>query len=271
MLYNHPDYRTYLKSSFSKKDGARDGYSLRAFSERLSVSNSYLSEILNGKKALSLEMASKFAIKLNLTDTETRYFCLLVQIDQEKDPYFREEFSKRLNELNPNRPGHDLSADMVHVIADWYHSAILELTYLQGFTFNAENISKSLNISKVEAEVAIDRLLRLELLTKDNKGRITKSHDYVFSEAPIPNTAFKKLHGQILAKAHEALRNQTPQERISSSDILAIDSKYLKKIDQLSREFSSAVLKYADRSKVKDNVYALSVHLFRLTNSGAKK
>ena len=80
-----------------------------------------------------MELAFKMAVKLELTETETQYLCLLVQLEQEKDPEFREELSKRLNALNPTRKSHDLTADLFKIISDWYHYAILELTYLAGF------------------------------------------------------------------------------------------------------------------------------------------
>jgi uncharacterized protein (TIGR02147 family) len=268
MVFDHKDYRIFLKTTLSEKAESHQGYSLRGFSQKIGVSNSYLSEVLSSKKSLSVELAFKIAVKLDLTEVETQYLCLLVQLEQEKDPSFREEFSRRLNSLNPNRKSHDLSVDVFKVISDWYHYAILELTYLSGFKLDATSAARKLGISKVEAEVAIDRLERLELLEKNKNGRYQKTHGYVMAQSQIPNGAFKQYHRQVLEKAIESLQSQTPKERISATDILPIDSKYLGEVDRLSQLFASAVLKLAEKSVVKDGVYALSVHFFKLSHEG---
>jgi len=265
MVFEHKDYRTFLKTTLTERSKSRDGYSLRGFSEKIGVSNSYLSEVLSSKKSLSMELAFKIAVRLDLTEAETQYLCLMVQLEQEKDPSFREELSKRLNSLNPKRKTHDLSVDLFKVIADWHHYAILELTYLSGFQLNAASASKKLGISKVEADVAIDRLERLELLEKDAKGRYQKTHSYVLAQSHIPNGALKQYHRQVLEKAIESLQTQTPKERMSATDILPLDSKYLGEVDRLSQQFSSAVMKLSEKSVVKDSVYALSVHFFKLS------
>jgi uncharacterized protein (TIGR02147 family) len=270
MIFEHNDYRTFLKNALHEKSKEREGYSLRAFAEKLHISNSYLSEVLNSKKAFSVDLAFKVALKLDLTDLETQYFCLLVQIDQEKDPSFREEFQKRLNDLNPKRKSHDLSVDLFKTISEWYHLPILELTYLPGFKGTPEYVAKKLGISKPEAELALKRLLRLELIEKDAKGKWRKAHNYLLSESSVPNSAFKQYHKQFLTKALESIDNQSPQERISATDVIAVDSKYLPEVDRLSQEFSAAVMRISEKSKIKDSVYALSVHFINLTKSQEK-
>jgi hypothetical protein len=52
---------------------------------------------------------------------------------------------------------------------------------------------------------------------------------------------------------------------MSSTDIVPFDSKHLPEVDRLSQEFSAAVRKLSGSSKIKDSVYALSVHFFNLT------
>jgi uncharacterized protein (TIGR02147 family) len=139
------------------------------------------------------------------------------------------------------------------------------MTYVSGLRLEPAVIAKKLGISKIEADLALERLQRLELLERDSKtGSYKKAHSYVLAESQIPNTALKQYHRQILEKALESLKTQGPDERMSATDIIPIDTRHLAKVDRLSREFSSAVLKLSEESKVKDSVYALSVHFFNL-------
>jgi uncharacterized protein (TIGR02147 family) len=263
MLSTEQNYRTVLKT-------AHEGHSLRGFAKKLGISTSFLSEVLSAKKSISVELAFKIATRLNLTDTETRHFCLLVQLEQEKDPAYRDEWIQKLNDLTPKRKAYDLSADLFRCIGEWHHAAILELTYLAGFRLAPDTAAKRLGISRVEAELAMERLLRLELLEK-HQGRYRKAHDTVYSEAQIPNSAFKGFHHQILTKASQGLFTLNPKERISATDVVAFDSKHLGEVDRLSREFSAAVLKLAGRAKCKDGVYALAVHFLPITTQERRK
>ncbi|HUP56704.1 MAG TPA: TIGR02147 family protein [Bdellovibrionota bacterium] len=271
MVFEHQDYRVFLKTALNEKAKSREGYTLRAFSQKLGVSNSFLSEVLSSKKSLSMELAFKIAVKLDLTDRETQYFCLLVQLEHEGEPDFREELARRLQALNPKRPVFDLSVDLFRIVADWHHYAILELTYLPGFRLEATEVARRLGIPKLEAELAIDRLKRLELLEETGDGRYRKTRGYVLAQSSVPNSALKSYHKQLLEKAIASVDSQVPSERLSETHILPIDRKHLPEVDRLSREFSSAVLRLAEKSKVRDAVYALTVHFFSLMDQERDK
>ncbi|MGZ3652319.1 MAG: TIGR02147 family protein [Bdellovibrionota bacterium] len=272
MIFDTQNYREFLRGTLARKNGdASGGHSARSLSEKLGISTSFLSEVLNAKKNLSVDLAFKIAIKLNLTETESQYFCLLVQLEQEKDPLFREEISRRLAEMNPKRKSHDLSADLFRSISEWYHSAILELTYVAGPPVTAESAAAAIGITKYEAESAIERLLRLELLERNAEGRLQKTHAYVTSQSHVPSAALKEFHRQHLAKAGEALAEFSPKERMSATDVVAFDSRQLEQVDRLSREFSAAVMKLAEKAATKDSVYSLSVHFHPLTKREKKQ
>ena len=93
----------------------------------------------------------------------------------------------------------------------------------------------------------------------------------MLADSRVPNEAFRQFHRQLMEKAIESLATQTPATRVSSSDVIAIDSKYLPKVDRLSRDFSREVMKLAEKSATKDSVYSLVVHFFRLTDKGESK
>jgi uncharacterized protein (TIGR02147 family) len=266
VLQQVQSYREFLKGSLTQRTQANPGYSLTAFAQKIGVSTSFLSEVLNSKKKLSMEAAFKIAVKLDLTDQETQYFCMLVQLEQEKDPLFQEEILRRLKALSPERTRFDLSLDLFRAIADWYHFALLELTHLPDFQATPTYVSSRLGITKLEAETALDRLKRLELIVPDATGRYKKAQSHVFTESKVPNTALKLFHKQLLEKARVAVDEQTPEKRVSTTHLIPIDSRYLGEAARLAEEFSSAVIRLTEKSKVKDSVYSLAVHLFKLTD-----
>jgi uncharacterized protein (TIGR02147 family) len=269
MIYEHKDYRAFLKSELADRAAQNKQYSLRAFSKKLGVSSSYLSEVLQNKKSLSVDKALEIATNLGLSGTESHYFCLLVQADLLRGSEASQSIEAQLQTLNPHRKTQDLSLDMFRTISDWYHFAILELTFLEDFKVTPLSAAKKLLITKAEAEVAIDRLLRLELLEKDQRGNLRRTEDYTLAQSYVSNQALKSFHTQLLNKAIKALVNQSPSERISNSDIVAIAPENIAKVRKLSDQFTEELLKLADRSKNRSSVYCLSVHFFNLTSKGS--
>lgn len=267
MIFKYKDYRSFLRAAFARQSS--QGYSRRSFAERVGVSNSFLSEVLSGKKSLSMELGYKIAVSLDLIESETHYFCLLVQIENEKDPRFRGRLVSRANEMAANRSPHHLDEDIFAVIADWYHFAILELTYLPSFEATPAYLSSRLDISAGAAEVALDRLFRLGLLKREDDGHVRKTHDSVLARSEVPSAIHRRFHRQYLEKALLSLEAQSPSERVSLTDVLPMDSSRLSEISRLADDFSEAVIRLSKESKVRDSVYALGVHVHRLTRSEA--
>ncbi|KYG66676.1 hypothetical protein AZI86_06420 [Bdellovibrio bacteriovorus] len=270
MIFQHTEYRVFLKDVLELRAKENPHHSLRSFAAKLNISTSFLSEVLNSKKSLSVELAFKIAVKLGLTDLETQYLCLLVQMENEQDPEFRAECLKRLNALNPHRVHYDLSVDIFKTISEWHHIAILEMTHLPNFSMDAGFIADKLGISKVEAELSMKRLLRLKLAENTDQGW-KKAHTYILSESKIPHSALQQFHRQYLEKASQCFAAYDTKERVNSTDVLAMDSKFIPEADRLAREFSLAVMRLAEKSKTKDRVYALSLHMYPVTQWGGQK
>jgi len=200
VIFEHQNYRSYLKAVFADRAARRPAYSVRAFAKQLGLAQSFLAEILRNKKNLSPEGALRISSSLGLNREETDYFSSLVQLETTKDEDARASILDRIRGLRPQGGITDLSIDTFKVIADWYHIPILELTYLKGFEFTPANVAKRLGISVTEAEVGIERLLRVELL-ESVKGKYRKTKDYVLFQSAIPNKAVTRFHQHFLGSS----------------------------------------------------------------------
>jgi uncharacterized protein (TIGR02147 family) len=267
VIFEHVNYRTFLRASLEEIAAGRDGYSLRAFAEKVGIAASHLSAAMSGKKPLSVDAALRIAVKLGLSELESQYFCLLVQLEAEPDPEYRCVLQERLNRINSARRVHDLSVEAFRAVSEWYHFAILELTYLKGFHISPSSVSKILGIAKPEAEAAIGRLLQLELLEETSPGQFAKVEKAFFVKSDVPSAAIRKFHKQLLAKAAASLDQHSPDDRVNRTDLLPFDSKGLERVRALADRFASDVIKISESSKVRDGVYSLSVHFFELTSS----
>jgi uncharacterized protein (TIGR02147 family) len=267
MIFEHTNYRNYLKELLAERIQKNPAYSLRAMAQNLGLVNSQLSEVINGKANLSLTNALKVAHKLGLSDSESEYFCWLLQLEAESDLVAREVILGKVNRLRQAqvaRPMHDLTVDQFKQISDWHHSAILELVSLDGFELSPENVAEALGISKLDAGVAIDRLERLELIERSESGSYRRVHQALVVRSPVQNAAMRNFYRQMMQKASDALESQTPDQRLSGYETLTFSSEALPEAREAIDQFFDEMIRISRKYPRKTEVYHLLVHFFNL-------
>lgn len=269
MVMEHKHYRGFLKAVLAERQDRNRSYSLRAFARDLGVPASHLSMVLNQKAHLSPERAESVADRLELSAADAEYFKLLVEYEQAVTADARATLEARLRAMAGQRAPHDLSVDAFKVISDWYHFPLLMLTDIPGEKITRESVAQRLGISLVEADVAIERLERMEMLERlpDGTGRRWEESARVVSQ--VPNTALRKYHRQMLEKASSALEEQAPSERYVGSETVAIAPEHLPIVRDEIERFRAALverLNAAARERAPTEVYHLSLSFFRLTN-----
>jgi uncharacterized protein (TIGR02147 family) len=267
MVLEHTDYRAFLKNVLIERQRKNPSYSMRAFAQFLGITQAAVSQVLSGKKNLSSETALQVASKLRLGAAETEYFCLLVQLSAAKRPLAKESILNKLNSLNPQRPVRELSVDYFRSISDWYHLVIRNMTEIEGVDFSPKAIAARLGITPLEAEAAIERLCRLELIEKDpeREGRYRKTADYVLTQSAVPNEALRAFHRQMMEKAVESLTTQTPREKVVGSETFAIDTGCLEEARRITEEYFQKMLALSRNPSKKTQVFHLGVQFFNVT------
>ena len=266
MIFEHFQYRTFLKAQLSDRKKNNPRYSQRAFAKFLGVSPGQFNLVLQGKKRISQETAIKIASRLSLKDKEKDFLCTLVQLESAKTPEVKEFISKRLQEIHPRETFYLLELDAFKVISNWYHYAILEMTDLDYFKSDSKWIAKRLGISKEEAELALERLERLGLLHKKNE-RWLKTNEFVVTKSEMKNEALRKFHRQILEKALDSIESQSIEERELGSMTMSIDPSKIKEAKKRMLQFRLEMAKFLSKGK-KTETYVFSTELFKLTTGG---
>lgn len=259
------NYRSYLKEVLSKKMVTNPQYSMRAFARQANVAPGFISEVIRGKKNLSYASSMKITESLGLSPKDSEYFQTLVQIELARTPEAKLKLSRKLESLYSKNRSQSISLETFRALSDWYHIAIIELTEIHGLILNAENVSSLLGISHIEADAAIDRLVRAGLLTKGPKGRLIKSVGNSVLESKEKNEALQNFHRQMLSRASNALRTQDNNEKFVGSETIAVNPKDLPKFNQIFEECFSKALELAEKSKTKSHVYHLGIQFFNLT------
>lgn len=257
-----------LKDALSERMGSNPRYSLRAFARDLMISPQQLSNVMNGRKGLGPKAAALVADRLGLSKSEREHFCALAQ-----SLHGRSKVSRRLAEAklavlqHQAETTHHLGIDTFRVISDWHHFGIVELLKLPGGgNLCVADISKKLGISRLETTMSLERLQKLELIEKTEFGW-TVVNETVLTTDGVPSEALRKFHRQILEKATQSVSTQFVEERYLSSSIMAVKTSHLPIARKLIQEFR---LKLAEQVGCVDSgqeVYALGIQYFRLTET----
>ncbi len=277
MIFDHQSYRSFLKAELLERIQKNESYSLRAFAKALDVSPSALSRVFNGEKGISIERAQDIAQKLKLDEKQTDFLYLLVQFENTKNESLKATLLEKINQIVPNRQAHNLSVDLFKVISDWYNLAILEAIELKKLSHDSAEIAKFFNLSKVEVDLALERLERLELIeivkVKDKIKSIQRTTNRLLVSSLLPSDGIRKYYKQVMQKAVEAIEEQDIQERIFGTEVFTFDPAQIPELRKRTNDYLNEVLKLSQKSKNQDSVYQASVQIFRLNHrkKGNKK
>lgn len=267
---NQPYYRMVLRKELETRSARNPRYSLRSFARDLKLSPQRLSDLIRGRYGLSGAQAKSIASELALSEPESHCFVSSADMLHARSAQKRKQAEAEFT--SASKSFSTLSLDSFHVISEWYHFAILELTYVKDFQPEVAWISRQLGLSEFTVTEAIARLERVGLLERDKKGNFICTQEFVATSSGIPNDALRKFHRQLLEKAIQALDLQTVKERDVSSIIMAIDHHRLDEAKEDLKKFRREFAKKYGSGPKQDEVYCLGIQLFKLqTKSGEKK
>ncbi len=238
-------FRLWLQRQFTERCKRNARYSLRAFAKSLEIDASSLSQILSGKRPLSKDSIQSLCAKLAASPKDLKAFGLGKQGVSTQDVY------------------HQVNLDTFAVISEWYHYAILELTFVSGFKTDPKWIAQKLSITVEEAKAATQRLKRLGLLLEENAS-LVKSSKLLTNQSVNTSGAHRELQKQIIGKALTAVEECRSEEKDITSMTMAIDESNLPKARELIQKFRRdlcALLEDGEQTRV----YNLGIQLYPIS------
>lgn len=243
----------WLENLIAEKIKKNPQFSLRAFARMVDVSPAVLSRILSGKRKLTFNLATRIADALVLgpVERDTLYSFFLGSSEEKTE----EEKNQK-----------ELSVDCFNAMKEWYHYGITQLLYIESFKEDSKWISKMLAITELEAKMAIDRLLRLEILDRDENGKLYRTATHLSTTTDIASAGIRHFQKQILEKSIESLEKDDLIERDITSITIAINEDRLAEAKLEIKKFRMKMSEFLSTGK-KTRVYNLGVHLIPLSKS----
>jgi hypothetical protein len=240
--------KNILLAELTKRQTRNSSYSIRAFARDLKMGATSLSDVLAGRRSIS---------KSNLKKV-IEYLCIS-PLDQEK---LWSHYSGSIRHIAVDEKLY-LDELSFRLISDWYYIAILNLSKLKGNKATSSWISSRIGISKKEAETALQRLVEMKLIKKEN-GKMVRTANPLSTSRDIPSAAIRKHHNQNLQLAEKSLHRDSVHLREFGSITMPINidkipaaKDYLLKV----REKIADLLSAGETTEV----YTLSFQLFPIT------
>ena len=263
------DARNYLSEELHLRQRRRPQYSMRAFARDLEISPSFLCEFLAGRQGLSKERAAWITQKINLAPAQSEHFWDLIEAKFARTEQAKKTARLRVLQRTKNDKSR-LSLDRFHLIADWYHFALLEILTLPESNFSKSELAEILNISVENVEEGIKRLLDLNLIerTESNASQQYVAKDELTStEEDGANHAIQIAHQQLLRMHADAVETKSMQDRESLSVTFSIaNTEWDEARAELKRAILGVLSKYGSSQKAKDDVAIFSMQMIRLLN-----
>jgi uncharacterized protein (TIGR02147 family) len=250
-----------LQARLTEAKTKNPSFSLRAFARKIGLSHTMTSRVLAGKRQVSRDLAQRITQALLL------------------DPQETSEILSQFPEKRKHRTATDtvdplylqLTADHFRMISEWYYFAILSLLKTKDFKNDPTWIAARLALPVATVEQALDRLKRLEIVSEDARGKLTRAAPRYRTTDDLANLSLRKAHFNNLELARKSLETDSVSERDFSSLTLAFRSDRLAEAKSYIRKFQDEFdAKFEGEEKAHDEVYRLTVGLFPLTRSKMK-
>ncbi len=256
-----------MTREFTRRVEKDPRYSLRAYASALKIDIAALSQILSGKRLLSMKKAHQVLDVLDLSNKERELFFQTLAFDHSQKQRVSSEVKEFLKKPSAFKKVKNLEIEQFSVISDWYHYAILEMTFLENFQSKPLWISRRLNISVMEVKLAIARLLELELLEWKGEQLVKTQMQLMTKDRHLTSSAHKKRQKQILEKSLFSLENHAIESRNHTAMTMAIDPASIPEAKKRINDFMNELTTFLESGERK-NVYEMTINLFSLEKEG---
>ena len=242
-VFEYLDYRAFLRDAYGDLKARQRGFSYRWFSRKAGMSSpNFLKLVIEGQRNLTPKSVDKFAAALGLNTQESSFFSELVSFNQASTPAEKNRHFERIGKFRSHRAVRRLERDTFEYLSRWYYPAIRELVGCAEFREDPEWIASQLRpkITVAQARKAIDVLLELGVLERDENGTLVQGEPLLSTGPEVRSLAVGNFHRQMMERAAAAIEAFERTDREISGVTVALSREgfemFKEKIHQLRAE-----------------------------------
>lgn len=261
-VYAFPNYREFLSARLSQMKARDKKYSLSFFSKHLGTSETYLKQVVSGRRTLSLEKAKLLAARIELDESEFPFFLTLIMREGAKTKELKDYFDSVLLSLRERAKilySTDVAAKCI------FHNALTWEIYTLAATKDFKNDSrwisgalKQSGATSKAVEEALQLLLQKGALTFDeNSKALTKN--VIFNDTQEITDAYRTA---FLRAASHLAKGRDAADRFDTF-CMAIGGPELAQCDRVLQEAKEKIVQIVKSGQNKDRIAWFNVSLFQ--------
>ena len=274
-IFDYTNYREYLKEYYDTQKKLNDKFSHRYFARIAGFkTSSFLRLVMDGKRSLSFESIKRFIKAMKLKKREADYFEALVFFNQSKSDLDRDHYYEIMQQLRIKVKVTGLKKDQYEFYTKKHYAIIREMVALPHFKEDYEWLAGELkgDVEAFEVKKAIDLLLRLELLKRDDAGKLYQRDTTLSTPAEVSSRGLFMFQNSMLRSARDALLSVPAPYRDFTSVTVPIPMDQLPKLKKMIEKFRGEVINFINAGS--DNysgVFQFNLQLFPVTKLNNNK
>lgn len=236
-VFEYEDYKAFLKEAIRRRQqrGSRT-----ALARAMGCQSAYVTHVLGGQAELSLEQGERASFFLGLTESETGFFLLLVQIRRAGSAPLKELLLKQKERLKAKQSGLGdririsgslRTPDRALYYSDWKYAAVHVAVTIPSLR-TEDALARHLGLSKSAVRETL-LFLKAKGLVTDRQGHLIPGKTVLHLPADSP--WISAHHRNWRLKSLESLCRQSPGELHYSGVVSCSDDDRLKIQEALTK------------------------------------
>jgi uncharacterized protein (TIGR02147 family) len=216
-LFEYQDYRLFMRDHLATRPNGGRGQ-LTRIAEHLNTSSVLVSYVFNGSRDFSPEQALEVAEFLGLSDIESDYFCLLVQLARAGTHKLQMKIKAQLKKLRGEaqnfkaRVAQDLELTdeaKARFYSSWAYSGVRLASSVESLQ-SVDAIANRLQLSRAHVREVLEFLIQYGLCIQDGNGgyRMGPKRTHLETSSPL----ITRHHTNWRLKAIENMEDAIPEE-----------------------------------------------------------
>jgi uncharacterized protein (TIGR02147 family) len=267
-VFTYSDYRRFLADAYAERHARDRRFSYRFIAQKAGFASAgFFTNVLKGKKDISLTLAMRLCDVFGLSPRQSQYFEQLVLFNKAQSETERQEHLKRLRAIR-GRASKSTEAFQGEFYTRWQYPALREALALKPFRGDYRALGALLNppMTAVDTRKAVDLLVQLGFLRKLPSGSLERVDPNVTAGETVSQALIAEFQFQTRELARRALEEFPPSQRNFSTLTLSISSTTYAAILEELRAFRRRVLTMAAESEGPDRVVQMNFQVFPMTS-----
>jgi uncharacterized protein (TIGR02147 family) len=273
-IFSYSDYHAFLREYYNWEKKKQPHFSYALWAQMCGFSSgSFLHLVIDGKRDLSPNSASRIILSMKLRGKAATCFRSLVAYSQAKSLAEKQKYLHIIDRYRNVDAPRKLRNDEYQYLDKWYNPLIREMISLPGFEETAKWIrgASLFPLRRRDVERALHFLLASGFLFRDRNGRLIKL-DKTLRAAADGNQeamalAIRRYHIAMLQLAEKAVAMMPVEDRTVTDTTISLSKAGYESAVQRIRQMRSELLAIAAADNAADRIYQVNCVFFPLTKS----